>query len=215
MKQYPDSDFQQQEGSDKEELQGVGMPPVKPEDSVRTWRDFLPQRLQERGTPEACQALRRIIDELPDLKEQLQRRLLETEALARRQTWQPPEPKEIIELVTQIEPSNSEIASQINRVNKGIEDMSKEPKYSNISNSNIIDNSRNSNITSGIEPKDGKRVNWSIWISVLGIIITASASGLFNSEIRSWLIDHNLLPDAEEKLDTEMDSDKNKSPQAN
>lgn len=222
MKQYPDSDFQQQEDSDNEQLQGVGMPPVKPEDSIRTWRDFLPQRLQERGTPEACQALRRIIDELPELSElrdQLQRRLLETEALARRQTWQPLEPKKIIKLVKQMEPSNSDIASQINRVNQGIENMSKEPKYSNISNSNIIDNSKNSNITPRIEPKDGKRVNWSIWIPVLvtvvGIIITANVSGLFNPEIKNWLIEHNLLPDAEEKLDTELDSGKNKSPQAN
>ena len=217
MKQYPDSDFQQQQNSDNEQLQGVGMRRVEPEDSVRTWRDFLPQRLQERGTPEACPALRKIIDELPEfseLRDQLQRRLLETEALARRQTWQPLEPKEIIELVTQIEPSNSDIASQINRVNQGIENMSKEPKYSNISNSNIIDNSKNSNITPKIESKDKKGINWigifGILATILATIFTVSFSGIFNPELRELLFDRNSSSETEQKLDTKLDSGKDK-----
>jgi len=73
---------------------------VTEEKSINIWKNYIPQRLQERGTPEACEALRRIIHELPELKDQLQWRLLEAEALTRRQTWQPPKPEEVLTLVS-------------------------------------------------------------------------------------------------------------------
>jgi predicted NACHT family NTPase len=100
VQQYPDSDIRQRADSEDKALTGVEAYSVGPEDSVRTWRDYIPQRLQERGTPEACKALRRIIHELPELKDKLQPRLLEAEALVRRQTWQPFQPEEILQIVT-------------------------------------------------------------------------------------------------------------------
>ncbi|MEH2206824.1 MAG: hypothetical protein V7K53_22570 [Nostoc sp.] len=99
-KQYPDPQEKQKESSQKEELTGIEAYEVRPEDSVRTWRDYIPQRLQERGTPQACEALRKIILEFPELKDKLQWRLLEAEALIRRQTWQPLKPEQILQIVS-------------------------------------------------------------------------------------------------------------------
>ena len=62
-------------------------------------KNYIPQRLQARGTPEACDALQKIICELPEQKEQLQPRLLEAENLARRNTWKPPTSEQILQLV--------------------------------------------------------------------------------------------------------------------
>lgn len=96
--QYPTLE-EQQKDSDNAELTGVEAYVVEPEDSIRTWKNYIPQRLQELGTQEACDALRKIIHELPELKESLQWRLLEAEALVRRKTWQPPTPEEFLQLV--------------------------------------------------------------------------------------------------------------------
>lgn len=96
--QYPTLD-EQQKNSDHAELTGVEAYVVGPEDSIRTWKDYIPQRLQELGTKEACDALRKIIHELPELKDQLQWRLLEAEALVRRETWKPPTPEEFLQIV--------------------------------------------------------------------------------------------------------------------
>lgn len=98
--QYPDVEEKQEEGSQPKELKGVEAYISTREDDVRTWRDYIPQRLQERGTKEACAALRKIIYELPELKDSLQWRLLEAEALTRRQTWQPLSPEEVLKIVS-------------------------------------------------------------------------------------------------------------------
>jgi len=98
-KEYPDVEQDQEESSQDEEPKGVEAYIVGPEDSVKMWRDYIPQRLQERGTPEACEALRKIIRELPELKDKLQWRLLEAEALTRRQTWQPPQPEQVLQII--------------------------------------------------------------------------------------------------------------------
>lgn len=72
---------------------------IDEEDSINIWKSYIPQRLQARGTIEACNALRRIINELPALKNNLQWRLLEAEALTRHTTWQPPNPRAILWLI--------------------------------------------------------------------------------------------------------------------
>ena len=99
VRQYPDSNVEQRENSEDGELTDPKAYAVEPEYSIRTWRDNIPQRLQERGTPEACKALEKIIHELPELKHWLQGRLLEAEALTRRQNWQPLQPKEFLQIV--------------------------------------------------------------------------------------------------------------------
>ena len=75
--------------------EGGGM--VEPSDSLSRWCDSLPRLLADRGSISACAALRRILDSRPDL-EVLKWYLKSAEDLARRNTWIPCEPKEIIEL---------------------------------------------------------------------------------------------------------------------
>ncbi len=96
--QYPDT--KEKDDSQDEELQGPGAYEIGSIDSVKMWRNYIPQRLQVRGTSQACEALRRIIRELPELKDKLRWRLLEAEALVRRQAWVPPEPKDILRVTS-------------------------------------------------------------------------------------------------------------------
>ncbi|MEH2332388.1 NACHT domain-containing protein [Nostoc sp.] len=100
-KQYPDSDGNKQNISEDEELIGItAYVESVQEHNIKTWKNYIPQRLQERGTPQGCEALRKIIRELPELKDKLQWRLLEAEALTRRQTWQPLQPEQILQIVS-------------------------------------------------------------------------------------------------------------------
>jgi hypothetical protein len=59
----------------------------------------LASMLGNRGTPEACRALRRVVSERPHL-EGLRWYLKQAEELARRKTWIPPSPKEVMKLVS-------------------------------------------------------------------------------------------------------------------
>ena len=77
---------------------GRGVPPDN------SWADAreistLASMLANRGTPEACRALRRVANELPHL-EGLRWYLKQAEELARRMTWIPPSPKEVMKLVS-------------------------------------------------------------------------------------------------------------------
>ena len=161
------------------------------------WRDRIPQRLQQLATREACQALQKIIDELPDLKENLQWRLAQAEALARRKAWKLLEPEEFLQFVISQEPSNSDVINQITQK------MEEEPK---IENNIIISNSPNSPInapigTSGvtnsnvtIASSDAKKgISWGNWLAVTGILVAVvaiplsmSVSGAFNEEFKEW-----------------------------
>jgi predicted NACHT family NTPase len=86
-------------------------------DEAIEWRKYIPQRLKERGTPQACEALRRIISELPELKDKLKWMLLEAEALARRQTWVPLQPEKIFQLVTNRQSHTKNIDIPVRTVN--------------------------------------------------------------------------------------------------
>ena len=99
-KQYPDLNSKKQNSSEDENITGVEAYVETSQDSIKTWKDYIPQRLQQRGTPQACEALRKIIRELPELKDKLQWRLLEAKALTRRQTWQPLQPEQILQIVS-------------------------------------------------------------------------------------------------------------------
>lgn len=59
----------------------------------------LASMLASRGTPEACSALRRVVNERPHL-EGLRWYLKQAEELARRKTWIPPSPEEVLKLVS-------------------------------------------------------------------------------------------------------------------
>lgn len=65
---------------------------------IRHWRDGVLHHLQQRGTPQACEALLHIAHELPHL-DFLKRAILEAQAITRRRTWAAPHPATIIRLV--------------------------------------------------------------------------------------------------------------------
>ncbi|MBD2362690.1 toll/interleukin-1 receptor domain-containing protein [Anabaena minutissima FACHB-250] len=109
-KQYPDSDSKKQNITEDGTVVGIEAYLATPNDSIKTWKDYIPQRLQERGTPQACEALRKIIRELPELKDKLQWRLLEADTLARRQTWLPLTPEQMLQIVS------NKIESQITQL---------------------------------------------------------------------------------------------------
>ena len=162
------------------------------------WKNYIPQRLQERGTPEACDALDRIIHELPEQKEKLQPMLLAAESLARRNTWKPLEPEQFLQFVISQEPSNSEVVA---RITKKMED---EPKIKNeihISNSpNVSINApigtsgeTNSQVNVGSDSDSKKGINWDRRIAVAAFIVALVAipagmavSGAFTDEFKQW-----------------------------
>jgi hypothetical protein len=97
-KEYPE--MNEEEESNTEEISGMRFSRLESVDSVRMWKNYIPQRLSQRGTLEACAALRKIIRELPELRGELQWQLLEAEGLARRKTWKPPQPREIFQIAS-------------------------------------------------------------------------------------------------------------------
>lgn len=74
---------------------GVGF--VTPWQSTAELGDSILTQLKQRGTPEACDAIRRIIAEFPRLH-WLRWALLDAQSLARRGTWSPPLPADILQM---------------------------------------------------------------------------------------------------------------------
>ncbi len=159
------------------------------EDSIRRWKNQILYRLEQRGTRGACEALRKIIHYLPEQKDQLQWRLPEAEASARRKDWQPPKPDDILQLLTIQEPSALESYNRLVQIDQRTQKMAEEPK---------IDQSihvTHSQVSGGVgngreyktDPLPKKGVNWIAWISIPLTIATLLVSGLFNNEIRRFL----------------------------
>jgi len=71
--------------------------PVTPWQSAAELRDSVLMHLKQRGTDQACEAIRRITAEFPGLH-WLRWTLLDAQALARRKTWSPPEPADILQM---------------------------------------------------------------------------------------------------------------------
>jgi hypothetical protein len=69
-------------------------------DDVSTWREGLLQQLKERGTIEACHALERIVRQTGEQdRARMQWILLESQTLARRRTWLPYRPANLLEVI--------------------------------------------------------------------------------------------------------------------
>jgi predicted NACHT family NTPase len=83
----------------KSTLKGVVWRVRRPVDTLKHYKNYILQWLQELGPSEACKAFREIIRELPELADELQWRLLKTEEAARRITWNPPRPEDILQIV--------------------------------------------------------------------------------------------------------------------
>jgi hypothetical protein len=69
------------------------------DDAIEKLKRYILQWIEDRGTSEACEALRKIICEFPELADGLRWYLLEAEATVRLNTWNPPEPEHIFQLV--------------------------------------------------------------------------------------------------------------------
>ena len=124
-------------------------------------------------------------------------------------------PDEVLQLLAPKIVSNPEISDKIDKVYKEIEIMSDEPKI-NVSNSkevNIALSSKGS-VEQNINNRDSenknqtkesfkkKEPNWaviSIIITVIGIGVSATVSGVLNEEVRQWIFKKNPLPPIQEK----------------
>lgn len=71
---------------------------VGPRESVAHWRDNILNHLKNRGTYHSCNAIEKIIQAFPKLKEWLNILLLEARIIARQHTWTPFEPEDILKV---------------------------------------------------------------------------------------------------------------------
>lgn len=77
---------------------GHGMITYGRRENISEWRDEARTHLRDRSTFEACRQIERVMEELPDLRETLKWTLYEARAQARRRTWLPPEPEDVLAL---------------------------------------------------------------------------------------------------------------------
>jgi hypothetical protein len=66
-------------------------------ESIAQWRDALLQHLKALGTQQACEAIRRIMEEFPH-EDWLKWTLLDAQNLVHRRTWVPPQPESILKM---------------------------------------------------------------------------------------------------------------------
>ena len=88
---------------------------VTPREDIGQWRDSILYRLSKKGTLEACEGLRRIIGELPDL-ELAEFMLADAIKNYCSETWNPTEPEHILELFENQEKRLVESGDQLNEV---------------------------------------------------------------------------------------------------
>jgi hypothetical protein len=202
--QYPEVERPQ---SEAQELRGIQAQVLGKMGEVRMWKNYIPQRLQARESSEACDALRKIIRELPELADDMELRLRETEAVVRRNIWIPPHPEEILRLVIDQEPSNF-ISNKLEIIDQRMQKMTDEPRVDksvHISNSKHIGgiSTGDNNIKIDL-PEDKQGFDWKFWLSisvtVMVALISVLASGVFNDEIKKFF-NQNASPQIEQKLE--------------
>ncbi|MBW4527569.1 MAG: hypothetical protein KME18_20690 [Phormidium tanganyikae FI6-MK23] len=202
VKHYPEP--QQKQGNIQNEDIRIEDYSISAEDSIRRWREQIPQRLQQRGTRGACEALRKIIHQLPEQKDKLQWRLPEAEASARRREWKPPQPEEILRLVANQEPSNLELYNQLGTIARRTQEMADEPKIDqsiHVMNSEISGVVGSGKIEHRSDPPPEKEANWKFWLPIAISLISIAVSGVFNDEIKKFFFKPNTAPQIEQKLE--------------
>ncbi len=175
---------------------------VTPREEMANLRNSILSQLKERGTPQACVEIERLIRELPSIT-WLRNTLIDAQVNMRRKTWQPMTPEEFLQFAISQDPSNLDLSNQIDVIDQRTKKMEDEPK---IENKITISNSPNSPInapigTSGVtnsnvnlDSSDTKKgVNWGNWLAVIGILVaiiaipfSMSVSGAFNEEFKEW-----------------------------
>lgn len=168
---------------------------VSPRDNIASFRDSCLSQLRDKGTIEACDEIKRLIQELPNFS-WLKETLIYSQQNMRRQTWKPLSPNEFFQFLIIPKPSNLDLSNQLNTIDKRTEKMQDEPKITN--NISISDSTINAPVgTSGVissnvtcsSPEKQKRFNWGILLSVIGTIAAIIAipfSGVFNDELKEW-----------------------------
>ncbi|MEH1832296.1 MAG: hypothetical protein V7L29_09525 [Nostoc sp.] len=71
-------------------------------ESVANLRDSVLTQLRETGTSQACIEIERIAEEFPELT-WLKKTLLKAQSVKRRKNWQPPQPEQILQIVSKKE----------------------------------------------------------------------------------------------------------------
>jgi hypothetical protein len=193
VEQYPESAHPKLVA---QELSGIQAQILGGFDIVSMWKNYMPQRIQARGRQEACDALKKIIHELPTQKEKIQPLLLECEGQVRRGTWQWKTPEEFLQLVVTQEPSHADLLKEI----KKVADEPKTVTNNHITNSQINapvgNNGPTNNQVTISSPAETKTISWSGWVAVL-LAIIAILTGIFNQEANQWLKQRfNLIPPA-------------------
>jgi len=84
-------------------------------ESISNWRDSILNNLKQRGTFESCDAISRISSELPDL-DWLKWTLFEAQNITRRNTWVPPQPRDILKMVIDQQMHNPNIEETANEI---------------------------------------------------------------------------------------------------
>lgn len=77
---------------------GGGMITYGRTENISEWRDGVMEHLRNRGTFEVCRQIERIAAEIPELQEKLKWTLYIAKEQARRHTWLPPEPADVLAL---------------------------------------------------------------------------------------------------------------------
>jgi hypothetical protein len=183
---------------------------VTARDGIARLRDSVLSQLEERGTLEACAEVERLIQELPDIT-WLGKTLIDAQANMRRKTWQFLTPEEFLQFVISQEPSNLDLSNQIDVIDQRTKKMEDEPKIDksvHITGSEIsgVVNTGDGSIENKIDPPNSKKkFDWKFWLSIAVTIavalISVTASGVFNDEIKKFLFNRNTLPKVEQNLE--------------
>jgi hypothetical protein len=203
VQQFPES-----EELKNQDNRGAIFKPQESIDGIKRWRSNILQRLQSIGSVEASAALRKMIVELPEQKEDLQQKLLAIESSIRRTTWKQPTPEEILQLIVNKEPSNLELDGKLNSINRDIQQMADEPRIDksiHIKDSNISGGVNTGSIDTAKASHPDKRLDLKFWIPIIVTIVMGIfailASGVFNEEIRKFFLDRNAPSKVEQKIE--------------
>jgi hypothetical protein len=168
--------------------------------------------LRTRGTLQACAELQRIVQVFPETT-WLKKVLIESQINMRRTSWKAPSPSDLLQLILVQEPPNSALSNQLEELNQRTQKMADDPKIDksvHISNSkNIRDINTGDSNTRFTLPETQTGLDWKFWlglvVTVIGIMLSMAASGVFNDEIRKWFIKPEPSPPVEKKLDKQTD----------
>jgi len=71
---------------------------LQPDDFISFWRDNIINYLEVKGTSDSVMALRKIIRNLPEIRESIAYRIIRAQEITRMKSWKPPRPQEIYDL---------------------------------------------------------------------------------------------------------------------